>query len=321
MLQEDTPGLLIVSFDCEKNLPLPKIPDQTTYYSRQLYYYNFTIVMGTSRSTLTPDNIHAYVWMEDEASKGSNEICSALYHCLNSIDLTDVNKIRLISDGCGGQNKNSIVVSMIMKWLHETTSNIKNIELIFPVTGHSFLPADRVFALNERVIRKRENIIDPKEYKTIIEEHATVHQLATKVTVYDWKGKCKEFLKNTNSWHFQISKCKRLVLKKKGNKINVRGEVSYINDICQSKSLLKRGKRLVEMTLNSIPVGVPIKAAKQKDVNNLLTKHYGADWMHLEELKYYKNVLTRDNNDITNSDGESVVDPGNIENEEVLDFV
>ncbi|GBP04836.1 hypothetical protein EVAR_3744_1 [Eumeta japonica] len=277
--------------------------------------------MGTSRSTLTPDNIHAYVWMEDEASKGSNEICSALYHCLNSIDLTGVNKIRLISDGCGGQNKNSIVVSMIMKWLHETTSNIKNIELIFPVTGHSFLPADRVFALNERVIRKRENIIDPKEYKTIIEEHATVHQLATKVYVYDWKGKCKEFLKNTNSWHFQISKCKRLVLKKKGNKINVRGEVSYRNDICQSKSLLKRGKRLVEMTLNSIPVGVPIKAAKLKDVNNLLTKHYGADWMHLEELKYYKNVLTRDNNDITNSNGESVVDPGNIENEEVLDFV
>ncbi|GBP54416.1 hypothetical protein EVAR_29492_1 [Eumeta japonica] len=68
-------------------------------------------------------------------------------------------------------------------------------------------------------------------------------------------------------------------------------------------------------------LGVPIKAAKLKDVNNLLTKHYGADWMHLEELKYYKNVLTRDNNDVTNSDGESVVGPGNIENEEVLDFV
>ncbi|CAG4933924.1 unnamed protein product [Parnassius apollo] len=154
MLQEDLPGLLIISFDCEKNLPLPKIPDQSTYYSRQLYLYNFTIVIGNSRASMTTNNIHAYIWTEDETAKGSNEICSALYHCMNSLDMTGIDRIRLMSDGCGGQNKNSMIISMVMKWLLETTTNIKQVEIIFPVTGHSFLPANRVFPLNERKIKK-----------------------------------------------------------------------------------------------------------------------------------------------------------------------
>lgn len=180
MLQEDIPGLLILSFDGEKNLPLPKIPDQATYYSRQLYLYNFTVVVGTSRTSLTPDNTHAYVWTEDQAAKISNEICSALHHCLKTVNLTDISKIRLVSDGCGGQNKNSIIICMVMKWLLETTSNIKDVEMVFPVTGHSFLPADRVFALIERVIKKRENIIMASEYER--------NSLLTKHYGDDWQN-------------------------------------------------------------------------------------------------------------------------------------
>ena len=321
MLQEETPGVLIISFDCEKNLPLPKIPDQSTYYSRQLYLYNFTIVIGTSHASLTPNNIHAYVWTEDEAAKGSNEICSALYHCMNTIDLSGVRKIRLVSDGCGGQNKNSIIITMVMKWLLETNTCIKDIEMVFPVTGHSFLPADRVFALIERVVKKKENIIKPSEYINIIEEHGTIHSLATHVTVYDWKEKSKEFLKGTQSWHFQISKCKRIIFHKANrNKVFVRGELSYRNDTCDSKSLTKRGKSLNALTLNSIPVGVPVKATKLSDVNNLLTKHYGNEWQGLEELFYYKKVLTRDNI-VIDSDCESEVGLGDVENEEIIDFV
>lgn len=35
-----------LSFDCQKNLALPRVPDQAAYYSRQLYFYNFTICVG-----------------------------------------------------------------------------------------------------------------------------------------------------------------------------------------------------------------------------------------------------------------------------------
>lgn len=324
MLQEELPGLLIISFDCEKNLPLPKIPDQA-YYSRQLYLYNFTIVIGSSRASMTPQNIHAYIWTEDQAAKGSNEICSALYHCMNSLDLSGIEKIRLVSDGCGGQNKNSMVICMIMKWLSEKPSNIKEVEMIFPVTGHSFLPADRVFAINERVIKKRESIIKPNDYEIIIGEHATIHKLAAEIPIYDWKDKSKDFLKNTQSWHFQISKCKRIIFQKGNrNTVHVRGEVSYRNDICSYKSLTKRGKRLNELSLDIVPAGVPVKPAKLKDVKNLLTKHYGDEWENNENLDYYKNIFTRLDTRATtydSDDNESLVDPGDLENEEITDFV
>lgn len=86
-LKEDDPELLILSFDCQKNLPLPKVPDQLAYYSRQLYIYNFTIVEGNSHASLTKDNVFSYIWTEDVAAKGSNEISSCLYHCLNRVNL------------------------------------------------------------------------------------------------------------------------------------------------------------------------------------------------------------------------------------------
>lgn len=43
LLQEENQSTIILSFDCQKNLHLPKIPDQATYYSRQLYFYNLTV--------------------------------------------------------------------------------------------------------------------------------------------------------------------------------------------------------------------------------------------------------------------------------------
>lgn len=48
LFKEEKEELLIMSFDCQKNQPMPKVPDQSAYYSRQLYIYNFTIVLGSS---------------------------------------------------------------------------------------------------------------------------------------------------------------------------------------------------------------------------------------------------------------------------------
>lgn len=54
-LKEGREDLITLNFDCQKNLPLPKIPDQATYYERQLYIYNFTVVVGSSVDKLTKE--------------------------------------------------------------------------------------------------------------------------------------------------------------------------------------------------------------------------------------------------------------------------
>ncbi|CAG4967551.1 unnamed protein product [Parnassius apollo] len=187
-LREDNQDLLILSFDCQKNLPLPKVADQSAYYSRQF---------------------NSYVWTEDVASKGANEIASCLYHCLNHSNLDGKTKIRLVADGCGGQNKNSILLGMVAKWLHDTQHSIDQVEIVFPVTGHSFIPPDRVFAMTEKEIRRLETITNPETYIDIMGSNATIRRLVTEVPIFDWKSACRDVLKSTQTLHFQISKTKR----------------------------------------------------------------------------------------------------------------
>lgn len=64
--------MVTLCFDCQKNLPFPKIPDSITYYSRQFYLYNFTITESFLHNSLNSETLWCYKWMENEFHKGSN---------------------------------------------------------------------------------------------------------------------------------------------------------------------------------------------------------------------------------------------------------
>lgn len=114
LLKDNNPEIAIMSFDCQKNQVLPKVPDQSAYFSRQPYQYNCTVVVGNSKSPMTKDNTFIYQWNETEFLKGSNEIASIVYNCLCMQSFSSrVITVRLISDGCGGQNKNTIMMGML----------------------------------------------------------------------------------------------------------------------------------------------------------------------------------------------------------------
>lgn len=78
LLKEKRDDLITISFDCQKNQVLPKVPDQCAYYSRQLYKYNLTVVVGDSKCKQTKQNVYIYHWDESQHSRGPNEICSQL---------------------------------------------------------------------------------------------------------------------------------------------------------------------------------------------------------------------------------------------------
>nr|CAI5837518.1 unnamed protein product [Callosobruchus analis] len=145
ILKKEEAHVITLSYDCEKNLVLPKIPDQITYYKKQLYLYNFTVVIGSSKVKLTKNNVFMHTWLESESAKSSNEIASAVYSILKNLEISDdIQELKLVSDGCTGQNKNSAMIAMCAKWLaNDAPKHIQTINLIFPVTGHSFLPPDR----------------------------------------------------------------------------------------------------------------------------------------------------------------------------------
>lgn len=319
-------GELVFSFDCQKNQVIPKIPDQSSYYLRQIYLYNFTICKGTSHSQLTKDNVFSYVWLENDYKKGSNEIASAVYHQLKATDLTDIRTIKLIADGCGGQNKNSMIIGMIAKFLlSDAPSTLKIIKVVFPVVGHSFIPPDRVFGAIEKDIKKHDTLLTDKNYIDIIQRHATVIRLGEdECPVLDWKSAVFDKIKKPSNWHFKLQPCKRVVVSKtKSNngKCVVRGEINYVNNIGEGKSILKPGKKIQDLNPKTIKKGVLLKEAKLKDIDTLLKKHFSPAWKEREDLNFFNNIFEQHNrlqeqNDVHQEEEES--DSGDIIEEDAV---
>lgn len=179
--------------------------------------------------------------------------------------------------------------------------NIKRITVFFPVTGHSFLPADRIFGRLEKKFRRMECITSPFDYINAFNEVATVFQLGKDFFCYNWKASCTEVLKLTSSWHFPFSKSKRFIISRsKTNNALVRGEMFYRSDLMMPRPINKPGHNISSMEPLVLPVGIKVNKDKLSSIAKLLTKHYSKDWSKNEELKYYQQVISSINEDTGN---------------------
>ncbi|KAJ8728939.1 hypothetical protein PYW07_006635 [Mythimna separata] len=257
-------------------------------------------------SILNRDNVTLYTWTEDEYRKGANEIASAVYNTLQYTMLNEnVKTVRLVADGCGAQNKNSIMVGMCSKWLTQAPHHIKTVELVFPIPGHSFIPPDQIFGLVEKEIKRMETILKPAEYIEIFNKYGTVVLLNN---VKDWKTALGNINRPTGNWHFQFNQCKRFFLKRnRSNDVYVRGEPNYNADIGSYKSVLKRGKTFIDLNPDLVEKDkVAVKGDKIKDVDALLKKHFGDNWNSRDDLNFYKKVMLRADNETEDCEDEDV---------------
>jgi hypothetical protein len=106
--------------------------------------YNFTVYELKTRDATN------YMWTENEAGRGSNEIASALWLKLNDEDRKgSVNRIVLFSDTCAGQNRNKTMSTMLMLFLKQCT-NVSIIEQKYFESGHSQMECDSVHSTIEQ---------------------------------------------------------------------------------------------------------------------------------------------------------------------------
>lgn len=60
------------------------------------------------------------------------------------------------------------MLCMLLWWLqNEAPSGISVVSVVFPVTGHSFLPPDRVFGRIEKDVRILQEILNQQSYRMI----------------------------------------------------------------------------------------------------------------------------------------------------------
>lgn len=102
---------------------------------------------------------------------------------------------------------------MVSFWLDShAPDHINEVEIIYPV--HSFLPPDRAFGKIEKVLKQSEVIQNPDEVYEIISNFSSVKIVGKDCSVLDFKSCVNNTFNLTNQWHFKISKCKRVYIKK-----------------------------------------------------------------------------------------------------------
>ena len=96
----------------------------------------------------------------------------------------------MFCDGCGGQNKNSVLPAMFMHFLQEATS-LKQISVYFFASSHGQCEGDSMHSTIERAVRRAGDIFVPTQLATIIrmarKEPYILHEVQSS-SILDWKS-------------------------------------------------------------------------------------------------------------------------------------
>lgn len=109
-----------------------------------------------------------YIWSENIASRGGQEIGSCLLKHFENHIPEEAKHIILYSDSCGGQNRNIKMVMFLKKFLGMSGKRI--IEQKFFVSGHSYNSCDRCFSLIEKRKKFVENVYTPNGWINLIQD-------------------------------------------------------------------------------------------------------------------------------------------------------
>ncbi|XP_071053409.1 uncharacterized protein [Onthophagus taurus] len=149
------------TFDLKKALAFPKLTTSIAYYKRNLYMYN----CGVHPINFGPPEM--FVWNETEGGRGSQEISIVLYKHLKN-NVKNCTEITLYYDTCGGQNRNINLSVQLLKLCNEASTVAKTINVIFMISGHSYLPNDADFGVIEKNSKHSLLLYGPDDWIKII---------------------------------------------------------------------------------------------------------------------------------------------------------
>ena len=171
-----------------QNMALPYLgmtqPGETYYFSPLTVQ-----CFGTADASIEPAQMRAYVYHEGEGKKGGNNVTSLLYKDLVDRKWIDKDQgpreeLTIIMDNCGGQNKNKMVLRMLLFLVERRL--YKRVNACFLVAGHTKNVCDRLFNLLKLTYRANNIYVFPQlmEALNTAEDVAAVRVLPD--DFYDW---------------------------------------------------------------------------------------------------------------------------------------
>lgn len=259
-----------LAFDMQKILIVPRVSTSITYYKRQLNLYNLGIHVGSTGKSIFN------VWLEYEASKGTQEVSSCLKKYIKNIK-PSVKKLLLWSDSCGGQNR-SIKFFLMMIYILRKHPTLESISMRYLQSGHSFLPNDSDFGDVECSLKGAGPLFTDTDYINVMENCRIENKF------------CVERLHSED--FFSVKQLEEAITNRKKDINNVK--VSWLNTheilieksdpftikmrkhfqgVFQSVNIKKRGPPIDLQSIelkNLWPFGKPLSNEKVKDLKDLL---------------------------------------------------
>jgi hypothetical protein len=150
--------------DFAQNMNIPNFASEqpgATYYYAPMSVYVFGVVDASQ------DRLAAYVYIEDQANKGGNNVASLLMLHLQRSGIFDqassdgpFKELNIVMDNCGGQNKNRHVLRLLHFLVKRKVSTIA--QAIFLVRGHTKNNCNRLFNTMKKEYRKT-NCFTPQD--------------------------------------------------------------------------------------------------------------------------------------------------------------
>uniref|UniRef100_A0A8D8SK62 DUF7869 domain-containing protein n=2 Tax=Cacopsylla melanoneura TaxID=428564 RepID=A0A8D8SK62_9HEMI len=165
ILAEDgeNPNLVTLCVDLQQVIVTPMLTHSDVYYQRQYSNYNLAV------HNMTKKQANMFLWHQMVAKRGAKDIGSCMLNYVvtnfKKLGPREERKLVIWSDRCVGQNNNKTILSLCMFFIR--CRFFSEVHQKFLVTGHSFLPCDRDFALIERE-KKKTKLMVPSQIKYMI---------------------------------------------------------------------------------------------------------------------------------------------------------
>lgn len=261
-----------LTFDMEKVLFLPRVPTNIVYYLRQLNLYNFGIHVGSTNQGIFN------VWLEHDASKGTQEVGSCLRKYIMSI-CRPVKKLLLWSDSCVGQNRSIKLVLMLIHTLQNHPS-LETISLRFLESGHSFLPNDSDFGDFECKLKTNKRIFTDEKYIQIMKDCRLDNKFrVNRMSPDEEFFSVDNLLKYTTNRKTDCNKAKiswmetHEIVMEKSNPLTIQMK-KQVDGESQSVNLTKKGCDVMgfkQIELEKLwPEGRPLTPEKVKDLKSMM---------------------------------------------------
>ena len=142
------PNQAAICIDLAQARTIPQLNTSVAFYKRKLMAYNCGI------HNLNTGTGHMFVWPENLAKRGSNEVASCLYKYIDNCINQKIKELVIFSDNCAGQNKNFNLVLACLRLIQQ--GRFKKVTHIFMTAGHSYMPCDRDFGVISRELKNEE---------------------------------------------------------------------------------------------------------------------------------------------------------------------